>query len=280
MCSDKIRVLLGIKKMKIGFKNKGCIILCVGFIALWGCRTRAQVTPPVEPEEKPYTKQIPPKKEMLTRTGYSIQVGAFSVLNNALKLTQTLNKEGLNAYYFRHESGLYKVRFGDFLTLKAARKEARHLINEAVIEDYFIVKPGDYAVSKQSMFGEDYLRDKLVATAESFIGMEYSWGGTSRSDGFDCSGLAMAVYQMNGLNLPRSSIKQYEAGKAIKRNQLKKGDLLFFVTSKTQRISHVGIYAGNDTFIHAPGKDKKIQKDSLADSYFRNRFAGACTYLD
>jgi hypothetical protein len=269
-----------IKNMRIILKIVGFLLLFVGFVILSGCRTQTQIVPPIEPEAKPCTKQIPIKGEKLTRTGYSIQVGAFSVLNNALKLTQKLNKERLNAYYFRHESGLYKVRFGDFLTIKAARQEARHLINEAVIEDYFIVKPEDYAVSKQSMLGKNYLRDQLVATAESFIGVEYSWGGTSRSDGFDCSGLAMAVYQMNGLNLPRSSEEQFEAGKAIDRNQIKKGDLLFFVTSKTHKISHVGIYAGNKTFIHAPGKDKKIQKDSLADSYFRTRFVGACTYLE
>jgi hypothetical protein len=268
------------KRMKIGFKNTGCILLSAGLLVLSGCRTRTQVIPPVEPEAKPYTKQIPLKKERLTRTGYSIQVGAFSVLDNALRLTQTLNKEGLNAYYFRHQSGLYKVRFGDFLSIKTARREAKHLLDKEVIEDYFIVKPEDYSVSKQSVLGEDYLRDRLVATAESYIGVEYSWGGKSRSDGFDCSGLTMAVYQMNGLNLPRSSIKQFEAGRAIKRIQLKKGDLLFFVTSKSQRISHVGIYVGNETFIHAPGKDKKIQKDSLADSYFRDRFVGACTYLE
>jgi len=280
LCSDKISVPLGIKKMKIILKNTGCFFLFAGFIVLSGCRTRTQVTPPIEPEAKPYTKQILIKKERLTRTGYSIQVGAFSVLDNALKLTQTLNREGLNAYYFRHQSGLYQVRFGDFLSIKTARQEAKHLLDEDVIEDYFIVKPEDYSVSKQSMLGEDYLRDRLVVTAESYIGVEYSWGGTSRSDGFDCSGLTMAVYQMNGLNLPRSSIKQFEAGRAIKRNKLKKGDLLFFFTSRTQGISHVGIYVGNEMFIHAPGKDKKIQKDSLADSYFRSRFAGACTYLE
>lgn len=279
--SDKISVVLGIEKMKIGFKNKGCVILCVGFIAFcWGCQTRTRVTPPDEIEKKPYTKQIRLKKERHIRTGYSIQIGAFSVLDNALKLTQKLNEDGLNAYYFRHESGLYKVRFGDFFSLETAYRKAKHLLDEEVIEDYFIVKPEDYSVSKYSVLGEDYLRHRLVTTAESYIGVKYSWGGTSMSDGFDCSGLTMAIYQMNGINLPRSSIRQFEQGRAIKRNELKKGDLLFFITSKGQRISHVGIYIGNDTFIHAPGKDKKIQKDSLADSYFRNRFAGACTYLE
>jgi hypothetical protein len=266
--------------MKIILKITGFFLLFAGFILISGCRTQTQVTPPVEPEAKLPAKQISIKKGRLFRTGYSIQVGAFSVLNNARRLTQTLNAKGFDAYYFRHESGLYKVRFGDFFTIKAARQKAEHLLDKAVIEDYFIVKPEDYAVSKQPMFGEDYLRDRLVSTAESFIGVDYSWGGTSRSDGFDCSGLARAVYQMNGLNLPRSSKEQFEAGKAIDRNQLKKGDLLFFVTSKSHGISHVGIYVGNAMFIHAPGKDKKIQKETLVDTYFKNRFVGACTYLE
>jgi len=266
--------------MEITLRNSCCFILFSGFVLLLGCRTRIQVIPPVKPETKPTAKQISIKKEGLIRSEYSIQVGAFSVLDNAIRLTQNLSKKGLNAYYFRHESGLYKVRFGDFLSIKEARQEAKHLLNEEVIEEYFIVKPEDYAVSKKSVLGADNLRDQLVATAESFIGVDYSWGGTLSSDGFDCSGLAMAVYQMNGFNLPRSSIKQFEAGRAIKKNQLKKGDLLFFATSESQRISHVGIYVGNEAFIHAPGKDKKIQKDSLVDTYFRSRFVGACTYLE
>jgi hypothetical protein len=266
--------------MKIILKIMGCSLLFAGFILISGCRTRTHVIPPVEPEAKSPAKQVSIKRERLTRTEYSIQVGAFSVLDNARRLTQKLSTKGFDAYYFRHESGLYKVRFGDFISIKEACQEAKHLLDEAVIEDYFIVKPEDYAVSKQRMLGMDYLRDRLVATAESFIGVDYSWGGTSMSDGFDCSGLAKAVYQMNGLNLPRSSKAQFEEGKAIDRNQLKKGDLLFFVTSKSHKISHVGIYVGNEVFIHAPGKDKKIQKDSLVDTYFRTCFVGACTYLE
>jgi hypothetical protein len=265
--------------MKIIMKKACCILLLAGFSWFSGCRARTQITPQATPAVKPQTRQIPKKEERLALTGYTIQVGAFSVLDNAIRLAQSMNHKGLNAFYFRHESGLYKVRFGDFSSREAARQKAEHLLNEAVIEDYFVVKPEDYAVSKQSMFGEDYLRDKLVATAESFIGVEYSWGGTSRDDGFDCSGLTMAVYRLNGLNLPRSSKEQYEVGTSIDRGQLKKGDLVFFVTSQRQKISHVGIYVGEKAFIHAPGKDKEIRKESLDDTYFRNRFVGACTYL-
>lgn len=256
--------------MKVILKNV-CYALLIFWLAwLTGCRGRARVIPPAKP--------LPPK-ERLVLTGYIVQVGAFSVLDNARRLTEALSHKGLNTYYFRHESGLYKVRFGDFPSREAALQEAERLFNESVIEDYYIVKPEDYAVSKQNLYGEDYLRDMLVATAQSYIGVEYSWGGTSIEEGFDCSGLTMAVYQMNGLNLPRSSKDQYNAGVPVARDQLKKGDLVFFEISQGQKISHVGIYIGNREFIHAPGKDKKIRKDSLVDGYYRNRFVGARTYL-
>jgi len=265
--------------MKIILKKVCCILLLAGFSWFSGCRARTQIIPPAQTAAKPQKKQMPIKEEKLARTGYTVQVGAFSVLSNAIRLSQILSHKGLNVFYFRHESGLYKVRFGDFPSRDAALQKAERLLSEAVIEEYFIVRPEDYAVSKQNTFGEAYLRDKLVATAESYIGVEYSWGGTSRDDGFDCSGLTLAVYQMNGLNLPRFSREQYEAGTSVAQDQLRKGDLVFFVTSQSQKISHVGIYVGNKAFIHAPGKDKEIRKESLDDTYFRNRFVGARTYL-
>lgn len=256
--------------MKVILKNGFYFLLIAGLTWISGCRGRARIIPPAKPL---------PAKERLARTGYTVQVGAFTVLGNARRLTHELSHKGLNTYYFRHESGLYKVRFGDFPSSEAASQKAESLLSDSVIKDYFIVRPEDYAVSKQSLFGEDYLRDNLIATAVSFVGVEYSWGGASTDDGFDCSGLTMAVYQMNGLNLPRTSKEQYDAGASVGKDQMMKGDLVFFVTSRSQKISHVGIYIGNEAFIHAPGKNKKIRKDSLADSYFRNRFAGSRTYL-
>ncbi len=257
--------------MKVILKNVCYTLLIFGLAWLTGCRGRARVIPPAKPS---------PPKERLARTGYTVQVGAFTVLDNARRLTEALSRKGLNTYYFRHESGLYKVRFGDFSSRKAALKEAERLFNDYVIEDYYIVKPEDYAVTKRDELGEHYLRDSIVATAESYIGVEYSWGGASKERGFDCSGLTMAVYQMNGLNLPRSSKDQYNAGVPVVRDQLKKGDLVFFETSQGQKISHVGIYIGNQEFIHAPGKEKKIRKDSLIHGYYSNRFVGARTYLE
>lgn len=215
----------------------------------------------------------------LALMGYSIQIGAFSNLNNAIRLTLSLEKSGLEAYYFVHPTGLYKVRFGDFPTRESARRVAERIRSSGIIDNYYIVTPESYAVSRRRRFGRRSVRDDLVDTAESFIGLPYRWGGSSPKYGFDCSGLTMAVYQLNGLKLPRSSREQFRAGIPVRRNRLKKGDLVFFSTVKSKRISHVGIYKGNRKFIHAPGRGKTIRIDSLKNKYYSARYKGARTYL-
>jgi hypothetical protein len=215
----------------------------------------------------------------MTRTGYTVQVGAFFIPDNARRLAQALNDSGLDAYYFSQGSGPFRVRFGDFPSRDAAVHEAERLLEQELIEDYFIVGPEDHPVYKRSLSGED-LREKLVATAESFIGVEYTWGGTSRPEGVDCSGLVRAVYQLNGLNLPRTMTDQYQAGTAVSRDRLQKGDLVFFSVSPGQPISHVGIYIGENVFIHAPGKGKNVREESLDGRYFKERFSGAKAYLN
>lgn len=215
----------------------------------------------------------------LALMGYSIQIGAFSNLDNAIRLTRSLENNGLDAYYFVAPTRLYKVRFGDFPTKDTARKVAERIRAAGIINNYYIVSPESYAVSKRRGPGTITLRNDLVKTAESFIGLPYRWGGSSPKHGFDCSGLTMAVYHLNGLKLPRSSREQYRSGIPIKKNQLREGDLVFFSTSKSRRISHVGIYKGGKKFVHAPGIGKRIRVDSLKSRYFNARYMGARTYL-
>lgn len=245
-------------------------VMALGLIFFSGCRAGVQVIPQAAPSAA---------SEAAVPTGYCVQAGAFSVLNNAKRLALTLNARGLEAYYFPDESGLYKVRFGDFPSREAAVREAGRLREKALIEDFYIVGTEDYPVHKKSLVGEADVRKSLVAAAERFMGVEYSWGGTSSHDGFDCSGLTRAVYQLNGLSLPRSAAGQFRAGTAVPRDRLLKGDLVFFAPSPSRKISHVGVYVGEAAFIHAPGKDKKIRKDTLDSGYFKEHFSGARTYL-
>lgn len=236
-------------------------------LALYACAGRAPTPPP------------PPPNADISHVRYTIQAGAFSTVTNAIRLTHSLENQQLSAYYYRHKSGLFKVRFGDFATREEALARAQSLANAGIIEAYYIVSPEEYPGGISRGVDHATLRTHLVETAETYIGIPYQWGGTSPDEGFDCSGLVMAVYQLNGFNLPRCSYTQYEFGVPIERCDLEKGDLVFFANSRGERISHVGMYTGDNTFIHAPRKGKTIRKDSLSNTYFASRFAGARSFL-
>jgi hypothetical protein len=260
-------------------KNRFPLILCLLFLAflLPGCFSK----PPVVLEAPaPETLQVPVPKKELPRLGYAIQAGAFAQVENAIKLTRSLKRHDVEAYYFVYKTGVFKVRFGNFPSEKLARDKAENLKAQGIIEDFYIVSPGEYAVSKTQKYGAFYLRDELIETAEKFIGVPYLWGGASLEEGFDCSGLTMVVYQLNGLSLPRSSRAQFESGLPVEREHLSRGDLVFFNINGPGKVSHVGIYLGDGKFVHAPRWGKKIGIESLSNTYFRKRYAGARSYLD
>ena len=226
---------------------------------------------------------VPPpvrQKPALELMKYTIQAGAFKKVENAVRLTEVLKDRGLDATYFVAPDKLFKVRFGNFPTKEKARQRAQSLKEAGVIEEFYIVQPEDYTVAKQKQYGTNYLREALVKSAQDFIGVPYLWGGASFENGFDCSGLTMTVYQLNGLNLPRNSARQFEAGISVDSiGDLQKGDLVFFTARWKIGVSHVGIYIGDGQFIHASSHGKKIRIDSLSTAYFTKHYIGGKTYL-
>ena len=245
-------------------------IVLLLFLLITGC-TRAY-RPVYEP-------CIPVRQKPIKQLGYTIQVGAFSDVNNAVKLSDKLNERGLDAYHYVDETKLYKVRFGNFVFRDDAHQEAVLLKAMGVIDSFYIVNPGEYSVVKGQKYGKSYVRSELVKTAKAFIGIPYRWGGSSVEKGFDCSGLTMAVYKLNGFDLPRTSRQQYQTGVCITQKDLSKGDLVFFDTSGGRVVSHVGIYVGDGKFIHAPRKGKTVRVSSLSNRYYRKRYVGARSYL-
>ena len=258
-----------LRKTKFAFKKN--IILA---ISAWILLAVACGGPSVKPD-----KPAPVKKSYLPRMGFSIQVGAFSNIDNAVRLTGSLQQRGINAYHFLHSSGLYKVRFANYETRAAARERAEELKHKGIIETYYIVNPQDAAAAKGQRDGNGELRKAIITTANRYVGVPYRWGGESPRTGFDCSGLTMVVYRINGLDLPRSSRQQWKAGISIHRRQLQKGDLVFFATRGGSKVSYVGIYTGGDKFLHAPGRGRRIQTSSLSSKYYRARYVGARSYL-
>ena len=220
-----------------------------------------------------------PKAPELQRMGYTIQVGAFAKIDNAVRLTDKLQHQGLDAYHFLDDSGLYKVRFENFRSKADARSRAESMQRKGIIESFYIVRPEAYTAMRDGRKNNQQFREKIIKTARRYVGVPYRWGGESPQTGFDCSGFTMVVYRLNGLDLPRSSRQQWKVGKKIDRRRLQKGDLVFFATTGGSRVSHVGIYTGNNTFLHAPSRGSRIKTSSLSNRYFRTRYVGARSYL-
>ncbi|MDO4433714.1 MAG: C40 family peptidase [Alysiella sp.] len=116
--------------------------------------------------------------------------------------------------------------------------------------------------------------DELLSSAMGFLGVAYRFGGTSPT-GFDCSGFMQYIFRKTfAVNLPRTSAEQAQMGVQVNRADLQPGDMVFFRTSGN-RISHVGMYVGNNRFIHAPRTGKNIEITSLSHQYWNSRYVTA-----
>jgi len=119
-------------------------------------------------------------------------------------------------------------------------------------------------------------RQRILGVAERMIGTPYVLGGESPG-GVDCSGLVQYAYRQAGLRVPRTTAAQFQAGRL--QRQVLPGDLLFFRTDGSGRVSHVGIYAGGGQMIHASSGSGRVRKVSLGQPYWRRHMAGGATFL-
>ena len=199
-------------------------------------------------------------------TGYSVLIQAVS---------------GDKAYIIGINNGWYKIIFGntigyirsDYLDLTEIPYENRDSAKAPLF--FRGGQSTGVAPSPSALNGTNssVLRQKLVATAKQYIGAPYLWGGTTPS-GFDCSGFVQYVFKLHGISLPRTSKEQWTAGTAISRDALQPGDLVFFANTYTTGISHLGIYIGDNHFIHS-SSSKGVIITSLSNSYWAARYYGA-----
>lgn len=110
---------------------------------------------------------------------------------------------------------------------------------------------------------------KAATLAQQQIGKPYQWGA-SGPDRFDCSGLVQFVFGNLGVSLPRVSHRQAQVGQKVGRSDLQPGDLLFF-SVHGGRIDHVGIFIGDQNFVHAPRRKYPVRTDSLDNAWWRRR---------
>lgn len=119
-------------------------------------------------------------------------------------------------------------------------------------------------------------RRYVLDEALNQLGSPYRYGGHHPS-GFDCSGLVYYSHRQAGIELPRTAREQRSRSRPVAAHQLQAGDLVFFRLAG-RKVDHVGIYAGNGRFVHAPSSGREVSLASLENPYWRQRMVGAGHY--
>jgi len=117
-------------------------------------------------------------------------------------------------------------------------------------------------------------KDEILETAKEYLGVEYVCAANGPSS-FDCSGYTKYVFKQNGITIPRYSGSQANVGIKVSYNELQEGDLVFFDTAKGfhKKVNHVGIYIGDNRFIHASSAQKRVTITSFSEKkFYKNRF--------
>ncbi len=226
---------------------------------------------------------------------YSVSVNEIKEINN---LKSTKLKSGQKLLVKRTATNTYTVKKGDSL-YRIARKfnidvdelkdingletdrlksgQKLNLESEEEKENKEMaseVKETEAEDTKEATESEEpSVKEKLALFAKKLINIPYRFGGNSMF-GIDCSGYVQKVYSMIGINLPRSAREQFHEGWPVEKEELSIGDLVFFRTYAPFP-SHVGIYLGDDLFIHASSEAKKVTINSLNTPYYLKRFIGA-----
>ena len=135
---------------------------------------------------------------------------------------------------------------------------------------------------EQQSFFERYTNaaQDVILQGLKLVGVRYRWGGNDEDSGLDCSGFVRLVFKdSTGTSLPRTAREMSEVGQQVDANQLKPGDLVFFNTMR-RTFSHVGIYLGDNHFLHAPRKGAEVRVESMDSSYWMTRYNGARRILE
>lgn len=120
-------------------------------------------------------------------------------------------------------------------------------------------------------------RKRIIRRAHELIGTPYKWGGMSEAKGFDCSGLLVYLFRSEaGIEIPRTTTSMIDNDYLpVSRHELEPGDAVFFDNKRNGRVDHVGLYIGENRFVHAPRTGTKIRIDSLDNRYWNHRYFDA-----
>ena len=128
-----------------------------------------------------------------------------------------------------------------------------------------------YQAQRLNHYGSTSIAKRIEYVAKSLLGTDYKYGANGPYQ-YDCSSFTKYVFSKNGITLPRTSKEQSKVGQYIPANSLQKGDLIFFDSKKSSKVSHVGIYLGRGYFIHASSAKDQVTISSLNSNYYSKHF--------
>jgi peptidoglycan endopeptidase LytF len=134
---------------------------------------------------------------------------------------------------------------------------------------------GQYKYTESQVENGRFSKESIIEVAKKYLGAPYKFGGNDLATGIDCSGYVKKIFSRFNVYLPRTARDiYYNAGYSVSKKNLDTGDLVFF-TTYAKYPSHVGIYIGNDEFIHASSASRKVTIDSINKQYYKKRYIGA-----
>jgi len=229
-------------------------------------------------------------KNSSERESFNLKSRSFSVLlANNLKLVDSKifqTKSGDYEYW-----GVYSLKLNEVQDLNKSQtilssNEFNSTLKNTItpeinLETSKATQPNNYL--SVSGTEEEDIRDKIEIESRTYIGIPYVWGGDNPEEGFDCSGFVRWVYKKSINKLLARTTSQHSIEyKEIILSDLqnsKKGDLVYFKTIPSRNISHVGIYLGNNTFIHSPSKNESVKLEQLNGYWYKN-FVGYASATD
>lgn len=252
-------------------------------------------TPPLESKE-PEQQTVKETENTATKIGYvnvenaNVREGASADAEHiiTLKLNQEVKILG-------EKNGWYQIEAKDVTgyinkklisnekvepSTSRSLTEPRATLNEKIEEETKSeiaseIKEEETVKEENAVTTNTTKGSEIVSYAKTFLGGKYVSGGNNPQTGVDCSGFTKYVFGHFGYTLSRTTSGQAQNGREVKRSEMQEGDIIIFLNDSKSKIGHVGIYIGNDKFIHSANASRGIVIDSVYNSYYDPRFVSA-----
>jgi cell wall-associated NlpC family hydrolase len=191
-----------------------------------------------------------------------------------------MSRKGLQTGILSLKFGTTMLKFSKvpvvvFYALVAAFFCSASLADPVRLPEFPSERPPEASPAKSFLERYSSAAQDVLLKGLELVGIGYRAGGVSSESGLDCSGYVQTVFrEAAGLVLPRTAREQAQQGREIDRAELKPGDLVFFNTMR-RAFSHVGIYLGDNYFLHSPSAGSAVRLESMQNSYWTQRYNGA-----